>query len=60
MIAEIKNGRIVRVRGDPENPNNRGKLCIKGKNSVEILYHPERLRKPLLKVGERGIQNGKR
>lgn len=54
MIAEIENGRIVRVRGDPENPNNRGKLCIKGKNSVEILYHPERLRKPLLNVGERG------
>jgi anaerobic selenocysteine-containing dehydrogenase len=54
IIAYIENGKIVRVEGDKENPNNRGKLCVKGKNSLEILYHKDRLTTPLLNVGERG------
>ncbi len=54
ILAEIENGKIVRVRGDPENPNNRGKLCIKGLNSFRTVYHPDRIKKPLMNVGERG------
>ncbi len=54
IIAEVKNGRILRIEGDRENPNSRGKLCVKGMNSLEILYHSERLKKPLLNTGERG------
>jgi len=54
MLVEIEDGKVVGVRGDPENPNNMGKLCIKGRNSIQLLYHPERLRKPLLNTGERG------
>jgi len=54
VIAELEDNRIVNVRGDPENPNNRGKLCIKGLNSYRTVYHPDRIKKPLLNTGERG------
>ncbi len=54
VIAEVEDNRIIKVRGDPENPNNRGKLCIKGLNSYRTVYHPDRIRKPLLNTGERG------
>jgi|Deesub1362A_J573_1020465.scaffolds.fasta_scaffold00024_60 anaerobic selenocysteine-containing dehydrogenase len=54
ILVEIENGRVIGIKGDPENPNNRGRICIRGKNSEKVLYHPERLKKPLLNVGERG------
>ncbi len=53
-IVEVDNGKVVKISGDPEDPNSGGKLCVKGRNYVEVLYHPERLKKPLLNVGERG------
>jgi anaerobic selenocysteine-containing dehydrogenase len=42
------------VEGDPAHPLNRGILCPKGHASVEYLYHPDRLLKPLKRVGKRG------
>ena len=50
----IKDGRIRYLQGDPEHPVNRGVLCAKG--SAGIMQHasPARLRKPLLRTGERG------
>ena len=49
LLAEVVDGRVVRLKGDPEHPLTRGRICIKGKNLLERLYHPQRLRKPLLK-----------
>ena len=56
-IAVIKrNGAITRVRGDPNNPVNRGSLC--GKCAVAyngVLRDPgERLQTPLKRVGRKG------
>jgi anaerobic selenocysteine-containing dehydrogenase len=42
------------VRGDPESPQNRGGLCKIGLASLEYLNHPDRLRNPLKRTGERG------
>ena len=50
----LKNGRVVKVTGDPECPTSRGFMCAKGKASVELLYHPNRLKYPLKRVGARG------
>lgn len=52
--AYVKNGRIVKVEGTPENPHNAGTLCGKGAASREYVYHPERLKTPLLRTGEKG------
>ncbi|MFF4816292.1 molybdopterin-dependent oxidoreductase [Kitasatospora sp. NPDC001309] len=42
------------VAGDPENPNNRGFLCAKGRAAPALARHPDRLTRPLRRVGSRG------
>ncbi|MCP4756996.1 MAG: molybdopterin-dependent oxidoreductase, partial [Proteobacteria bacterium] len=50
----VKDKRVVQIKGDPDSPLNRGKLCIKGLASIEHLYHPHRLKTPLKRTGKRG------
>ena len=44
-----KEGRVVAVKGDPQNPVNRGLLCAKGYACAQILYGADRLKRPLLR-----------
>jgi len=54
VLAHISDDRVLRIEGDPDHPLNRGKLCPKGMASLEYLYHPDRLKQPLKRVGKRG------
>jgi len=54
MNAYIKDGRIIKVEGDPEHPLNHGLLCTKGLASKDYIYSPRRIRTPLKRVGARG------
>lgn len=54
VLLHIKDGKLIRVTGDPDSPTSRGYLCAKGKSAPELLYHPDRLKYPLKRVGERG------
>lgn len=47
-------GRIVGISGDAESPTSRGYICPKGAYAAELLYHPERLPRPLLRKKGRG------
>ena len=49
MLVEIDQGRVVGVRGDPDNPDSQGFLCIRGQASREILDNPARLLQPLIR-----------
>lgn len=53
-LVHVKDGRVLKVVGDPESPFNRGQLCVKGVSSIDHLYHPGRLKHPLKRSGERG------
>jgi len=44
-----KDGRVVAVKGDLQNPVNRGLLCAKGYACAQILYGQDRLKRPLLR-----------
>lgn len=46
-------GRVVAVEGNRDFPVNRGQMCIKGQTSADLLYHPDRLRYPLMRCGDR-------
>ncbi|MEO6138471.1 MAG: molybdopterin oxidoreductase family protein [Luteimonas sp.] len=50
----ITDGRIRYIQGNPAHPVNQGVLCAKGAAGIMQHYSPARLRKPLLRVGERG------
>ncbi len=50
----IKNGEIARLEGDPESPVNSGVLCKKGLSFLEYLNHPDRITRPLRRIGPKG------
>ena len=54
ILVHIVDGKAVKLEGDPDCPNNEGKLCPKGWAGLDLLYHPDRLRYPLKRVGARG------
>ena len=43
----LEEGRVVDIDGYAEHPWNRGRLCSKGRAAVDLVYHPDRLWKPL-------------
>lgn len=51
--AYIKDGVVIKVEGSKENPHNQGTLCSKGAANRQYIYHPDRIRTPLLKKGGR-------
>ncbi len=48
----LENGRIVDIDGYKEHPWNRGRLCVKARAAVDMVYHQDRLLKPLKKKGK--------
>jgi molybdopterin-containing oxidoreductase family iron-sulfur binding subunit len=53
VLAKNREGRVVKVEGNPLHPINRGNLCIRGQAALQGIYNPDRLRKPLLKENNR-------
>jgi len=53
-IWYVKDGKVVKVEGDHTDPFSKGKTCGRCLNLPEIMYHSERLKYPLKRVGERG------
>ncbi|HEV8675243.1 MAG TPA: molybdopterin-dependent oxidoreductase [Methylomirabilota bacterium] len=49
MLVDLEDGRLVGVRGDPDNPDSRGFLCVRGQASREIIGNPKRLLYPLVR-----------
>jgi anaerobic selenocysteine-containing dehydrogenase len=50
----IKMGLAKKLEGNPQNPVNAGKLCARGQAGLQVLYHPDRITKPIKRSGERG------
>ncbi|MEE8590582.1 MAG: molybdopterin-dependent oxidoreductase [Spirochaetia bacterium] len=51
----LEDGKIVDIDGYKEHPWNRGRLCVKARAAVDMVYHPERLLKPLKRT-KRGFE----
>ena len=45
---------IKKVEGNPLDPVSGGRLCARGHAAVQSLYHPDRLRGPMQRTGDRG------
>lgn len=54
VLLEVENGKIVKIKGDKDHPFSRGYTCPKGRAVKEIVYHPDRITKPLRRIGEKG------
>ena len=53
-LLHVTDGRLTKVEGDRESPLNRGRLCPIGTSTLDLVYHPDRLKYPLRRVAGRG------
>ncbi len=53
MLVTVDDGRVTDVRGDPDDVFSRGHLCPKGPAMREVYEDPDRVRRPLRRVGDR-------
>jgi len=54
ILAHVEEGHVVKVEPAPfRDPRDR-RICLRGLSSLEITYHPERLKFPMKRIGERG------
>ncbi|MBS3732242.1 MAG: 4Fe-4S dicluster domain-containing protein [Desulfobacterales bacterium] len=49
VLAKNREGRVIKLEGNPLHPVNRGKLCIRGQSGLQAVYHPDRLKRPRIK-----------
>ena len=54
IVVRVMEGRAKKVQGNPLYPTNQGKQSARCEAGLQALYHPDRLSKPLLRVGRRG------
>ncbi|MFA6808307.1 MAG: molybdopterin-dependent oxidoreductase, partial [Eubacteriales bacterium] len=54
VLAYVKDGKVIKIEGDPEHPTNQGALCARGNMALKHLDHPARINKPLKRIGKRG------
>ena len=52
VLAKNREGRVIKLEGNPLHPVNRGALCMRGQAALQGLYNPDRLLAPQLKTGE--------
>ena len=50
----IKDGKLIKVEGDEDHPFLQGRLCPRALALTQYAYHPDRLKYPLKRAGERG------
>ena len=54
VVVRVIEGRAKKVEGNPDHPVSGGKLCVRGHGSVQEVYHPDRVRRPMMRDGDRG------
>ncbi|MCB0172291.1 MAG: molybdopterin oxidoreductase family protein [Anaerolineae bacterium] len=54
FITEVQDGRAVNFYANPEHPITEGWLCAKVRPYLDHVYHPDRLKYPLRRVGPKG------
>jgi anaerobic selenocysteine-containing dehydrogenase len=54
MIATVKDGKIVAIAPDRDNPHSRGHVCVKGVSMAQVTHDIDRVTTPLKRVGGPG------
>jgi len=49
LSVKVREGSPIKLEGISEHPINDGSLCIRGQSSLTRLYHPERIKNPLIR-----------
>lgn len=49
ILVKTREGRAIKIEGNPASPINGGRLCARGQASLQGLYNPDRITDPLAK-----------
>lgn len=60
VLVHVRDGKAVKIEGDPDHPLNHGFMCPKGLSYLQTVYHPDRVIYPLKRIGARGEGRFKR
>ena len=47
LHAKVREGRVVKLEGNPDSPINEGRLCSRGQAALQGLYNPDRVTDPM-------------
>ncbi|MFH0996704.1 MAG: 4Fe-4S dicluster domain-containing protein [Pseudomonadota bacterium] len=48
VLAKNREGRVIKLEGNPNHPINRGALCMRGQAALQGIYDPDRLKTPMI------------
>ena len=54
LAVNVVNGVASAIYGNPYVPYNAGTVCAKGAAGLQLVYNPNRIKYPMIRVGERG------
>src|SRR5580704_2293416 len=60
ILTTVEDGKAIAVRGNPDHPFTRGRLCVKVNNYEERVYSDKRVLCPLKRVGPKGSKQFQR
>ncbi len=49
ILAKNREGRVIKIEGNPLHPINKGKICMRGQAALQAVYNPDRIKTPLLR-----------
>jgi len=49
ILAKNREGRVIKIEGNPLHPVNNGKVCMRGQAALQAIYNPDRIKTPLLR-----------
>ncbi|MBL0940157.1 MAG: 4Fe-4S dicluster domain-containing protein [Gemmatimonadaceae bacterium] len=51
VLAEVREGRPIKLEGNPDSALNKGAICATGLSAMQGLYNPDRYRSPMVREG---------
>jgi len=51
VLIETRDGRIIKLEGNPAHPLSKGAICARGQAAPQGLYNPDRYRQPMMRRG---------
>src|SRR5271169_2936279 len=56
VVARIREGRVVKLEGNPADPIGQGSLCARGQAALQGLYNPDRLAHPQVRGDDSALR----
>jgi len=53
ILAKNREGRVIKIEGNPLHPINQGKICMRGQAALQAIYNPDRIKTPMVQESGR-------